>query len=105
MKNVAMHHIRHSRRCHQTITKKRWERSGKVWQPDTNEYQEELRAEFAENRTGVAQPGITILHSVPVPRQTPTELAARVGGSFIVIVEEHTELVPISPQENFATQN
>jgi len=88
-----------------TITKKRWERSGKVWQPDTNEYQEELRAEFAENRTGVAQPGITILHSVPVPRQTLTELAAKVGGSFIVIVEEHTEPVPISPQKNFPAQN
>jgi len=105
MKNVAMHHIRHSRRCHHAITKKRWERSGKVWQPDTNEYQEELRAEFVENRTGVAQPGITILHSVPVPRQTPTELAARVGGFSIVIVEEHTELIQVSLQKNFRAQN
>ncbi|MEZ5421711.1 MAG: hypothetical protein R2682_01285 [Pyrinomonadaceae bacterium] len=87
------------------ITKERWERIGKVWQPDTNEYQEEVRAKFAENPIGVAPPGITILHSVPEPRQTPTELAAKVGGSFIMIVEEHTEPVPISPQKNYPAQN
>ncbi|HRI05309.1 MAG TPA: hypothetical protein PLL77_16345 [Pyrinomonadaceae bacterium] len=72
---------------------------------DTSEYREGLRAEFAENRTGAARPKITRSHSVPVPGQTLTDLAAKVGGSFITMVEAHPEPGILCHKDNSHAQN